>query len=73
VRRVVKASALFVTQSACDPLLSESRYLCTSKIRFVVDPSGFVPMRVAPEPFEMKTAALGIAASVSGWVVNRSI
>ncbi len=38
--------------------LSESRYLCTSKTRFVTLPSGFVTfMSAAPEPFETKVSA----------------
>lgn len=51
-------SILFVTQSVWVPELSESRYLCTSKIRFVVVPSRFLIMdRAAAEPSEMKTPA----------------
>jgi len=40
------------------PLLSESRYLCTSKIRFVVLPSRLVTLiKAPPEPFEIKAPA----------------
>ena len=54
----MKASALLVVQVVWVPLLSESRYLCTSKIRFVVLPSRLVTLiRAAPEPFEMKAPA----------------
>jgi hypothetical protein len=36
---------LSVTQSACVPELSESRYLCTSKMSFFVVPSESVTLR----------------------------
>lgn len=43
-----KASEILsVTHSVCVPLLSLSRYLCTSKIRFVVLLSGLVTLRSA--------------------------
>ena len=46
------------THSAWLPDPSESRYLCRSKTRLVVLPSGFVtPMRASAEPSEMKEAA----------------
>lgn len=49
---------LLVTQSAPLPELSESRYLCTSKIRLVVVLSGFVTVRsAAADPVEMKAPA----------------
>ena len=51
-------SMLFVTQSSCVPELSESRYLCTSKMRFVTLPSGFVTfLSASAEPFETKVSA----------------
>jgi hypothetical protein len=54
----VKAAALLVVQVVCVPELSESRYLCTSKIRFVVLPSRLVTLiRAPPEPLEMKAPA----------------
>ncbi len=38
--------------------MSLSRYLCTSKTRFVVEPSGFFKVsRAAPEPLEMNVYA----------------
>ena len=44
---------LFVTHAEWVPLLSESKYWCTSKIRFVVVPSRFLTaMRAAAEPFK---------------------
>ncbi|KAI9644059.1 hypothetical protein NHQ30_007411 [Ciborinia camelliae] len=51
-------SILFVTHSALDPELSESRYLCTSKTKFVVVPSRLVIVdRAAALPLDMKVAA----------------
>jgi len=50
---------LFVTQSPPDPLLSLSRYLWTSKMRFVVVPSGLVTAASASAlPSEMYVPAL---------------
>jgi hypothetical protein len=47
-----------VVHVVCVPELSESRYLCTSKIRFVVLPSRLVTLiRAPPEPLEMKAPA----------------
>ena len=49
---------LSVVHSACVPELSLSRYLCTSKTRFVAVPSGFVTFsKAAPEPLDMKAPA----------------
>lgn len=49
---------LFVTHSALVPELSESRYLCTSKIRLVVVPSRFLIVdRAAALPSDMKEPA----------------
>ena len=47
-----KASAILsVVHSELSPELSESRYLCKSKIKFVVLPSKFViPIKATPEP-----------------------
>ena len=56
-------STLLVTHSECEPLLSESRYLCTSKIRFVVGPSGFVN----------ENGDIGITTSVRSWVSDGSM
>ena len=47
-----------LTQEAAVPEPSESRYWCTSKMRFVVLPSGFLtPARAAAEPPETKVEA----------------
>ena len=44
---------LFVTHAEWVPLLSESKYWCTSKIRLALVPSRFlIVMRAAAEPFE---------------------
>ena len=49
---------LFVTHSRCVPEPSVSRYLCTSKMRFVLLPSRFViAERAAREPEETKAPA----------------
>jgi len=49
---------LFVTHSACVPLLSESRYLCISNTRLVVVPSGFVTVcSAAKEPLDTRLSA----------------
>jgi hypothetical protein len=49
---------LSVVHSACVPLLSLSKYLCTSKTRFVVEPSGLVTLsKAGPDPLEMKVPA----------------
>lgn len=49
---------LLVTHSALVPELSESRYLCTSKTRFVVVPSRLVIVESAAAlPSDMKAAA----------------
>ena len=38
--------------------MSESRYLCTSKMRLVFEPSGFLTLiSAAPEPLEINWAA----------------
>ena len=51
-------ATLFVVHSAFVPELSKSRYLCTSKIRPVMDPSGFVTfLSASAEPFETKVSA----------------
>ena len=51
-------ATLFVVHSAFVPELSKSRYLCTSKIRPVMDPSGFVTLfSASAEPFETNVSA----------------
>ncbi len=52
-------ATLSITHSSWSPELSISRYLCKSKIKFVVDLSGFVILAIAaPHPLLMKVPAL---------------
>ena len=49
---------LSVVHSTCVPELSLSRYLWTSKTRFVAVPSGLVTFsKAGPEPLDMKAPA----------------
>jgi hypothetical protein len=52
-------SMLFFTHSVWVPELSLSRYLCTSMMRLLVVPSGFLTLfRAAAEPDETNVSAL---------------
>ena len=56
--RLVKTSTLSVTQFGLVPEESLSRYLCTSNMRPLMLPSGFLTLRrAAPDPSETRVAA----------------
>jgi hypothetical protein len=58
-RGLKAVSMLFFTHSVCVPELSLSRYLCTSMMRLLVVPSGFLTLfKAAAEPDETKVSAL---------------